>query len=205
MFLHCEIRHIQSKFCQPRLILSSFAISTIRSSHWRCSVKKDVPKNFENFKGKHLCWGIFLIKWQALSPATLLKRDSTQVFSCEICEIFKNTYFKEHLRMTACKRYELEVSFNFVKKPFCGNSSQTPCLVVIHLVSCKILSGKWDLKMNGQGICWVTINAGGRVVMPCYLCKCVSSPDSCNMILLCRFPSQGSLRLPRNTLGRVKL
>ena len=29
------------------------------------------------------------------------KGTPTQVFSCEICEIFKNTYFEEHLRTTA--------------------------------------------------------------------------------------------------------
>ena len=33
--------------------------------------------------------------------ATLLKKTPTQGFSCEMCEIFKNTYFEEHLRMTA--------------------------------------------------------------------------------------------------------
>ena len=28
----------------------------VKSSHWSCSVK-----NFANFTGKHLCWGLFLI------------------------------------------------------------------------------------------------------------------------------------------------
>ena len=32
--------------------------------------------------------------------AILLKRPA-QVFSCEYCEIFKNTYFEEHLQMAA--------------------------------------------------------------------------------------------------------
>ena len=32
-------------------------------------------KNFANFKGKHLCWSLFLIKLQAWTPAALLKRD----------------------------------------------------------------------------------------------------------------------------------
>ena len=36
-----------------------------------------------------------------LRPATLLKKAPTQVFYCEICEFFKNTYFEEHLRRTA--------------------------------------------------------------------------------------------------------
>ena len=40
------------------------------------------------------------IKLQSFSPATLIKRGSnTEVFSCEYCEILKNTYFEEH-----CKR-----------------------------------------------------------------------------------------------------
>ena len=33
--------------------------------------------------------------------ATLLKRDSTQVFFCENCKIFKNNYFEKHLRTAA--------------------------------------------------------------------------------------------------------
>ena len=32
-----------------------------RSSHWRCSIKKVVLKNFAIFTGKHLCWSFFLI------------------------------------------------------------------------------------------------------------------------------------------------
>ena len=33
--------------------------------------------------------------------ATLLKKTSTQVFSCEYREIFKSTYFEKHLRTAA--------------------------------------------------------------------------------------------------------
>ena len=39
----------------------------------------------------HLCWSFFLIKLQQIGSATLL------MFFCEICGIFKNTYFEEHL------------------------------------------------------------------------------------------------------------
>ena len=47
----------------------------------RCSVKKGAFKNFTNFAGEHMCWSLFLIQLQALSTATLLKRDSnTGVF-----------------------------------------------------------------------------------------------------------------------------
>ena len=47
-----------------------------RSSHRRYSVRKGVLRNFEKFIGKHL------------------------VFSCEFCEISKNTFYTEHLWVT---------------------------------------------------------------------------------------------------------
>ena len=53
--------------------------------------KKGVLTNFAKFLGKH----------QA-PPATLLKKEAlAQVFSCEFCEISKNTFFSEHLQTTA--------------------------------------------------------------------------------------------------------
>ena len=59
-----------------------------RSSHGRCSVK------------------IVFLKISQISQENTCIGDSkkeapTQLFSCEYCEIFKNTYFQEHLRMTA--------------------------------------------------------------------------------------------------------
>ena len=53
-------------------------------------------KNFVIFTGKHLCWGLFLIKLQAFRPATFLKRDSG--VSCGYCELYKNIFFIENLR-----------------------------------------------------------------------------------------------------------
>ena len=42
------------------------------------------------------------MKLQTYRPVTDLqlyqKETSTQLFSCEYCEVFKNTYFEEHLR-----------------------------------------------------------------------------------------------------------
>ena len=40
-------------------------------------------------------------KKKGLRPATLLKETLAQVFSGEFCEIFKNTFFTEHLLTTA--------------------------------------------------------------------------------------------------------
>ena len=70
----------------------------VRSSHWSWSVKIGVPKYFANFTGKHLCWSLFLTEFPGLQ---LFKKVSpTQVFSCGICENFKNTYFEENLWTT---------------------------------------------------------------------------------------------------------
>ena len=59
-----------------------------RSSHQRGSIKKDVLKNFVKFTGKRLCHGLFLNK-----VCNFIKKETLgQVFSCEFCEIFKNTF-----------------------------------------------------------------------------------------------------------------
>ena len=55
----------------------------------------------KTFTGKHLCWRLFFTKLQVLRSATLLKETLTQVFSSEIWEILKNTFFKEPLWTTA--------------------------------------------------------------------------------------------------------
>ena len=67
-----------------------------RSSLKRFSVKKVGLKNVANFTGKNLCWSLFLKKLQAFRQ-TYQKEIPTQVFFCEICEIFKNTYFEDNL------------------------------------------------------------------------------------------------------------
>ena len=76
--------------------------------HTRCYLQKQPPevfskkgvlKNFRNFTGHYQYWSLFLIKLQALQ--VYQKETPIQVFSCEISEIFKNSYFEEHLLTTA--------------------------------------------------------------------------------------------------------
>ena len=43
----------------------------------------------------------FLIKLKAKTSNFIKKETLAQVFSCEICEIFKNTFLTEHLWLTA--------------------------------------------------------------------------------------------------------
>ena len=52
-------------------------------------MKKGALKHFTKFTGKHLCQSLF-IKKETLA----------QVFSCEFCEIYKNTFFTEQLWTT---------------------------------------------------------------------------------------------------------
>ena len=42
--------------------VASWKPETIRSSHWRCSVKQGALKNLSNFTGNNLCWSLLLIK-----------------------------------------------------------------------------------------------------------------------------------------------
>ena len=53
-----------------------------RSTNRKCSVKKGVFKSFTNFTGKRQRWIFVLIKLHG-GPATSLKEDPTQLFSCE--------------------------------------------------------------------------------------------------------------------------
>ena len=48
-----------------------------------------VLKIFANFTGKHLNWSLFLTKFFT----NFIKITPTQVFSCAMCKIFKNTFF----------------------------------------------------------------------------------------------------------------
>ena len=60
--------------------------------------KMCVLKNFVKFTGKKLCQSPFFNKVAGLRPVTLLKKRLWQMFSCEFREIFRNTFFTEHLR-----------------------------------------------------------------------------------------------------------
>ena len=76
-----------------------------KSSHQRSSVKKGVLRNFTKFTGKHLRQSLFFNKVAGGACNFIKKETRAQVFSCEFCEIFKNTFFTEHLRTTASETF----------------------------------------------------------------------------------------------------
>ena len=67
-----------------------------RSSRPEVFCEKGVLRNFAKFTRKHLCQRFFLKKSTA---SNLIKKETlAQVFSCDFCEISKNTFVTEHLR-----------------------------------------------------------------------------------------------------------
>ena len=72
-----------------------------RSSHRKCSVKKDVLRNFSKFTGEHPFQDLILIKLQASVCKFIKIEILAQVFSYKFFKISKNTFFTEHFRATA--------------------------------------------------------------------------------------------------------
>ena len=93
-----------------------------RSSHQRCSIIKGVLINFAKFTGKHLCQSLFLNK--------VAKETLAPVFSCEFCEIYKNTFFygthlvaasRTPILKIICERLLLKISISVKNCPKEGN------------------------------------------------------------------------------------
>ena len=56
--------------------------------------KVGVLKNSANFTGRILCWSHFQMKLQSWKSLQLYQKETLAwMFSCEICEFFKNTFF----------------------------------------------------------------------------------------------------------------
>ena len=69
----------------------------------RCSIEKVFLK-YCNITGKPLQMGLFFNKVAGWSPAAFFKKEAlAQIYSCEFCENFRNTYFVEHLKIAAFK------------------------------------------------------------------------------------------------------
>ena len=64
-----------------------------RNSHRKCSIEKGVLENFSKFTGKHLC--------QVLASNFIKKETLEQLFSTELSQINKTTFFIEHPLVTA--------------------------------------------------------------------------------------------------------
>ena len=107
----------------------------MRSSHRRCSVRKDILRNFAKFKGKHLCQSLFFNK-VAGRPATLFKKRLwRRCFLVSFAKFLRTPFFTEHLQKTTSellpvainlKRYTPEIGI-IVFYTTCGVS----CTVIL--------------------------------------------------------------------------
>ena len=96
----------------------SLQLVKLRSSHQRCSIKKDGLTNFGKFTGKHLCHSLLFNKVSGLACDFIKKETLAQVFSCEFWEISKNTFF-QRTHMVAASAINLSSSltnFSFFKQ-----------------------------------------------------------------------------------------
>ena len=75
--------------------------SFLRKSRSQMFFKIGVSKNFGKSHRKTPVLESLFNKVAGLSFVTLSKKPPTQVFSCEICETFKNTYFHRTLPVAA--------------------------------------------------------------------------------------------------------
>ena len=113
--------------CEPMLKLSFNKLNSYlhkiksRSSRPEVFCKKGVLRNFATFTRKHLCQVSFLIKLQSsarilfliklqASACNFIKKETLAlVFSCEFCEIFKNTFFyRTHPVVASVSRFFLQ-------------------------------------------------------------------------------------------------
>ena len=107
-FLRCVYQKQLLNFTQNVLLRSfyQFFFNNFRNSHHRCYIGKVFLKNQQSSQENTSTRVSFFNKVAGLRLATLFKKETpAQVFSCECCEIFKNTFFTEHLLETASAIY----------------------------------------------------------------------------------------------------
>ena len=90
---HSALKIWQKFFAQKSFICLQ---KKFRSSRSEVLCKKGVLKSFAKFTGRRLCQSLFFNK-------VVKKETLTQVFSCEFCEVSKNTFFIELLRWLLLK------------------------------------------------------------------------------------------------------
>ena len=105
--------------------------------------KRGVYKSFANFTGKHLCRSLILIKLQFWGLTALLKKTPTQTFSCEVCEIFENNHFEEHLWATTSKLY--------LKRDSNTGAFLWTLWVIQERPFCRASTNGWFLNTSGVG------------------------------------------------------
>ena len=89
----CTYIKIKNCKCEGRGVTGKTYCLKSRSSRLQVFFEIGVLKIFVNITGKYLCWSLFLIKFQVLTPATLLKRDFNKKVFLRNLQSFKNIVF----------------------------------------------------------------------------------------------------------------
>ena len=92
--------------------------------------KKGVHRNFAKFTGKPLCQRLFLIKLQT-AWSVIKKEHLARVFSCEFCEISKNTFFYRTFPVAASGNKIPKYRRNPTRKPMNKKRSRTYKLMTL--------------------------------------------------------------------------
>ena len=101
-FLLTKFSFLEGVFMYPKWNSRQLEILEV-ATRGACYMRKGVLKNLANFTRKHLRWSFFLTKVQGRDCNFIKMRLPTQVLSCKICKIFKNTYFEKHLQTSVSK------------------------------------------------------------------------------------------------------
>ena len=102
---------ISSYFCK-KISLQSYQLynfPSFRSSHWRCSVRKGVLRNFAKFTGKHLWQSLFFNKVAGWG-------DCFWSFPCLLLRISCSFHFNRKMRW---KKGNTLIEFKYL--PFCSS------------------------------------------------------------------------------------
>ena len=98
-FIYCCLFINFKVFMQWILTWNLMQCRRFRSSPPKVFCKIGVFKIFAKFTGKHFFQSLILNK----ATGCILKETQTLKFSCELCEIFKNTFFTEHFQRLLLK------------------------------------------------------------------------------------------------------
>ena len=114
---HLFYRTLITSYFRPvniaKFLRTAFLWDTTTSSRFQMFFKISVLKSFAIFSKMHLCWSVFLNNLQAEGLQLYLKKSPTQVFFCEVCEIFENTFFYRTPPVTAAAPRWLLLFFLF--------------------------------------------------------------------------------------------
>ena len=84
---------------------------------------------FANFTGNHLCWSLFLIKLQTWDLQLYLKETPTNVFSCEMCQIFKNNFSYSAPRWLLLYHWKMHLYRLIILLNIHIDCNMIPCLI----------------------------------------------------------------------------